>query len=34
VGNDLRIYLTLVMTNCSGERPFSELMVEWTEEHH
>jgi len=28
VGNDLRIYLTLVVTNCSGERPFSELMVE------
>jgi len=31
----LRIYLTLMVTNCSGETPFSKLtMVEWTKEHH
>jgi len=31
VGNDLHIYLTLMLTNCSGERSFSKLkMVEWT----
>ena len=29
VGNDLRIYLTLMVTNCSGQRPFSKCkMVE------
>jgi len=25
VGNDLRIYLTLMVTNCSGVRSFSKL---------
>jgi len=35
VGNDLGIYVTLMLSNCSGERSFSSLqMVEWTKEHH
>jgi len=30
MGNDLRIYLTLIVTNCIGERSFSKRkMVEW-----
>jgi len=33
--NDLRIYLTLMVTNCSGERSFSKLkMVESTKEQN
>jgi len=35
VSNDLRTYLSLIVTNCSGERSFCKLkMVEWTKEHH
>jgi len=35
VGNDLRIYLTLVVTNCRRERPFCKLkIVERTKKHH
>ena len=34
VGNDLRIYLTLMVTNCNAERSYSKLkMVERTKEH-
>ena len=27
VRNDFSIYLTIVVTNCSGEQPFSKLMA-------
>jgi len=35
VGNDLRAYLSLIVTNRSGERSFSKIkVIEWTKEHH
>ena len=35
VGNDLRTYLSLIVTNHSGERSYSKIkVIEWTKEHH
>jgi len=35
LGNDLRTYLSLIVTDCNGERSFSKLKKEeWTKEHH
>jgi len=35
VGSVLRVYLTFLVTNCSGERSFYKFkMLEKTKEHH
>ena len=35
VGNDLRTYLSPIVTNRSGEQSFSKSeMVKWKKEHH
>jgi len=35
VGNNLRIYLTLMVTSCNGKRSFFKLkIIEWTKQHN